>query len=178
MTTLDNEGVEKIKHNLTEEEYYMLRSLEIYLEQPLHFYGSIKRRDYFRGKSDIDVDIFTDNEQSTVQILSERLNIPRSDFKRIVNKVNDRLTHGYKAKYKDADKGLKIELSIYNNKYKPLIVEDHKSGEQLSPLRQTILTIVKFIYYQLHMLPTPLYVRMKRIIFNDNDTAKFIMFDV
>lgn len=173
-----NSGLKRVQQNLTEDEYHTLHSLELYLEQPLYFYGSVLRRDYIRGKSDIDVDIFTDNEQSTIQMLSERLNVPRHEFKKIINKVNNRLTHGYKVKYKEAEKSLNIELSIYNNKYKELIMADHATGEQLSPIRHVLLSMVKTLYYQLHLMPTWCYVRMKRAIFNNNDTAKFIMMDV
>ena len=37
-----------------------------YLDTQLYYYGSIQRHDYFPGKSDIDVDLFTDNSSSTI----------------------------------------------------------------------------------------------------------------
>jgi predicted nucleotidyltransferase len=72
--------------------------LSSYLETKLYFYGSVQRNDYFPNSSDIDVDIFTDNESSTILKLQNFLKVKRSDFKRIVYRLHrtDQLVTGTK----------------------------------------------------------------------------------
>ena len=61
--------MEEINKKLTDKQREFFNNLSIYIDKPIYFYGSIYRVDYLPGKSDIDIDIFTDNESSTIQIL-------------------------------------------------------------------------------------------------------------
>ena len=58
---------------LTENQKQFFDNLSIFINKPVYFYGSINRPDYIPGKSDIDIDIFADNENSTTQLLSNFL---------------------------------------------------------------------------------------------------------
>ena len=58
--------MEKINNKLPDDVEKFFKSLSKYIEKPLYFYGSVQRSDYFPGSSDIDVDIFTDNVNSTI----------------------------------------------------------------------------------------------------------------
>ena len=59
---------------LTQPQRDMLNKISIYIDKPIYIYGSINRFDYIPNKSDIDIDIFTENESSTINILSNLLN--------------------------------------------------------------------------------------------------------
>lgn len=76
----------KTKNKLPDSTTNFLNNLSEYLQTPLYFYGSIQRYDYFPGKSDIDIDIFTDNEKSTISKLSNYLQIDKKIQKSSVEK--------------------------------------------------------------------------------------------
>ena len=80
-------------------------SLSNYLDTKIYYYGSIQRIDYFPNSSDIDVDIFTDNEQSTISKLQNFLGIERHEFKKFIYKLHKTnvLVHGCKVKYKSKE---------------------------------------------------------------------------
>ena len=94
--------METTKHKLPNDVQLFLTNLKHYLDLPLYFYGSIQRHDFING-SDLDVDIFTDNESSTIQKLSHYLNRPKSHFKKTIAKYNNDPTHtiiyGHKFQY-------------------------------------------------------------------------------
>ena len=54
-----------------------LDKLSDYLDTPLYYYGSIQRKDYVAGQSDIDVSIFTDNEHSVIAKMCHYLRVKR-----------------------------------------------------------------------------------------------------
>ena len=75
--------MENTKNKLTFNQYDFFQKLRNYINKPIYFYGSIQRNDYFPGKSDLDVDIFTDNESSTIYALGNFLNLTKNDFKNL-----------------------------------------------------------------------------------------------
>ena len=140
----DNNIVNRLTYNQRE----FFDKLSFYIDKPLHFYGSIQRPDYIQGKSDIDVDIFTDNESSTIQMLCNFLHIVRSQFKKTVFKINSHMVYGYKGKYEDEKTGVNVELSIYNNKYKELVLDDHNKCQYLPFYITITLFIIKILFYK------------------------------
>ena len=157
--------METTKNKLTPEQEILLNGLSNYLDTKLFYYGSIQRSDYVPGKSDIDIDIFTDNEISTISKMQHFLHLAKSDFKKIVWKVRkyNKLTTGYKLKY--TNDFLKAEFSIYNEKYKHYILQEHNS-KTILPLYCTILlNLLKISYYHLNILPTQYYAYLKRKVF-------------
>ena len=74
-------------NKLTSYEQIFFDDLRNYIDKPIYFYGSIQRNDYLPGKSDIDIDIFTDNEHSTIYSLCNFLNLKRSDFIKSTKKL-------------------------------------------------------------------------------------------
>ena len=119
--------METPKNKLTPKEKQFLDGLSEYLDTKLFYYGSIQRDDYIPGKSDIDVNIFTDNESSTISKLQHYLHVRKKDFQKIVWKVYNanKVVTGYKIKYQNSF--IKLEASIYNEKYKFIILKDHNS---------------------------------------------------
>ena len=62
--------------------------LSNYLDTKIYFYGSVQRPDYFPASSDIDVDIFTDNESSTISKLQYFLGVEKFKFKKFLYKLH------------------------------------------------------------------------------------------
>jgi predicted nucleotidyltransferase len=144
----------------------MVNKINGYLDTQVYFYGSVLRSDYIPGKSDIDMVIFTDNEYSTISKLQHVLHVKRSDFKKVVWKLNDYDIYGYKLKIPDFEP--EVEIAIYNNDFKDVIIDEFKAPVERAPLLVIIcLYILKFLYYRLSLLSKETYTRVKRYIQND-----------
>jgi predicted nucleotidyltransferase len=159
--------METTRNKLTHQEQIFFNKLSNYLETKLYFFGSIQRGDYLPNSSDIDVDIFTDNENSTITKLMNFLNVERNKFKRCVwklNNFNDKLAHGYKLMYKSKENNFSVEFSIYNEKYKHKILYEHNDKTDI-PLYATVsLIILKFLFYTVHIIPSNWYVKCKKFV--------------
>lgn len=159
--------MEVTRNKLSDYEKSFFHRLSNYLDTKIYFFGSIQRHDYFPSASDIDVDIFTDDENNTIIKLMNFLNIGRDEFKKVVWKLNtnkDKLAYGYKLNYKNLEQNFCVEFSIYNEKYKDAILYEH-NGKTHLPLHATILLVlIKFLYYTLHLIPSKWYTKMKRFI--------------
>jgi predicted nucleotidyltransferase len=121
--------METTKNELSPYANDFFNKLKNYLNTKLYFFGSIQRYDYFPKKSDIDVDIFTDNETKTISQIQNFLNIEKKKIKKFVYKFNNttnseyKLVSGYKIKYSEPENSLFVEFSIYNEKYKEFMKE-------------------------------------------------------
>lgn len=154
------------KHQLSSYESNFFNKIKVYLDTTLYFYGSIQRDDYFKGKSDIDVDIFTDNESSTIFKLQTLLNIEKSKFKKTIWKSfkNNYLIHGHKLVYTDVDNDLRVEFSIYNEKYKYEMLREHNRKAQIPYYASIMLIIIKILYYNLNIISKQTYRTFKHKI--------------
>lgn len=162
---------------LTQNQRDMLNKISIYIDKPIYIYGSINRSDYIPGKSDIDIDIFTDNESSTMNILSNLLNLNKTDFRKSIFKIDSFMVFGYKTKYSDQANGINFEISIYNDKYKNIVLYDHNNGRFLPFYITFILYIIKILFYELNFISKKFYKRCKRFLMNPDDELKFIEVD-
>ena len=144
--------MEQIKNKLPEDVNIFLKQLSDYINTPLYFYGSIQRDDYFPGYSDIDVDIFTDNYSSLATKLQQFLSVKKSKFKKIIWRLNNVVAFGHKIRYKNIDKNISIEFSIYNENIKKHILEEHNKKIILPFYITWLLVIIKIIYYKLKLM--------------------------
>ena len=155
--------------------------LSDYLDTKFLYFGSVQRSDYIPGKSDIDVDVFTENEYSLMTKMQHYLHVSKRDFKKIVWIIDDIPTYGYKLKYENKKENIIAEFSIYNEKFKEQILKEHNSKHVLPFYITIMLFVLKFFYYQLPLLDTKTFNKMKRFIFNtilvpQHDT-KFLVLD-
>jgi hypothetical protein len=146
--------METTKNKLPEKVERFFINLSEYLDTKILYYGSVQRADYFEGMSDIDVDIFTDNTNSMINKLQHFLNISKKKFKKIVWRLNynNQVVYGEKVFYKSPSKDFQVEFSIYDEKYKKGVLKEHLRKIVLPFYAIWILTILKFIYYQLNLL--------------------------
>ena len=169
--------MEIINNRLTPQQKIFFERLSLYIDKPLHFYGSIRRQDYIPGKSDIDLDIFTENESSTIQLLCNFLGVKKNNFKKTVYKINSFMVYGYKGKYEDEINNINLEISVYNIKYKALMLAEHNNDLHYPFYVTILLFIIKYLYYNLSLITKKMYKRMKRLLMNTNDELKFIELD-
>ena len=156
--------------------------LSDYLDTKFLYFGSVQRSDYVPGKSDVDVDVFTDNEYSLMNKMQHYLHVPKSDFKKVAWVLDSVPIYGYKLNYENDEKGIKSEFSIYNEKFKKYILEDHNKKQVLPIYITVLLYILKFFYYQFPILDKKTFTFYKRFILNtlfgeDDSNNKFLVID-
>jgi predicted nucleotidyltransferase len=159
--------METTRNKLTPAEQFFFNKLSNYLETKLYFFGSIQRGDYLPNSSDIDVDIFTENENSTITKMMNFLNVERNKFKKCIwklNNFNNEIAHGYKIMYKSKENNFSVEFSIYNEKYKYKILYEHNDKRDIPIYATVLLIILKFLYYTLHIIPSDWYTKSKKFI--------------
>jgi len=139
-----------------------------YLDTKIYFYGSIQRDDYFPMSSDIDVDIFTDNESSTITKLQNFLGVKRYEFKKIVYRLHktNKVVYGKKVTYTDPNNNFSTEISIYEEKYKYMVLEEHNSKMKLPFYISILLIILKSFYYNLGIISKEYYYYFKKLFMN------------
>lgn len=175
--------METIKNNIPPQAQIFFRQLTNYLDTKLYFFGSVQRDDYFPQGSDIDTDIFTDNEQSTIIKLQHFLDVPRSDFKNFVWRLNsnNRVVRGHKIMYKDPNGEFAVEFSIYNEKIKDDILYEHNAKTCLPYYATILLIVLKYLFYTLGIIPSEWYIYWKKKILSvmiGKPEDQFVVLDV
>jgi hypothetical protein len=155
--------MEATKNKLPENVTNFFNDLSKYLETKLLFYGSVQRQDYFPGSSDIDVDIFTDNVESTMSRMQHFLRVKKNSFKKIIWRLSHsgEMVYGRKIIYKNPHLNLSAEFSIYDNKYKKGVLEQHLKKTVIPFYATILLFIIKKLYYDLRILSATSYRYLK-----------------
>ena len=163
------ENIEKIKNNLTDYDYQFLTNLQRYIDSELIFFGSIKRCDFFIGKSDIDIAIITDNVESVKKKLQNYLNIGKSRIKKSMQKIpnSNKLVYGYKINYDDEENKLYLEIIIYDEQYRSFIINNIEKTTNLPFYITIIYFILKFLTYYLMILPNDVLKYCKNFVMNN-----------
>jgi predicted nucleotidyltransferase len=175
--------MENTKNKLSYYNSIFFTKLGNYLDTPMYYFGSIQRNDYFPKYSDIDVDIFTDNENSTISKMQHFLHKEKHQFKKFVYRLEKSkiMVHGYKISYKEKENNLNAEFSIYNEKYKDLILDEHRRKIDLPFYISFFLIILKYFYYDLAILPKYIYIKIKEFLMDtciDGKKAEFVVIDL
>jgi len=153
--------------------------LSKYLDEKIYFYGSVQRMDYIPGKSDIDVCIFTDNEYSTMAKLQHFLHVKKNEFVPVVKKYSNGIVYGYKIKYTHPTQPLEVEFSVYNTKFKQLILRDHITKTKIPFYIGWILYFIKWLYYEIPILTAKRYAKIKDYLlsyaYSEKETNIFLL---
>ena len=170
--------METTKNDLPQNVKIFFNKLSDYLDTKLLYYGSVQRSDYIPGKSDIDVEVFTDNEESLLTKMQHFLHVKKSDFKKIVWQLKDKIVYGYKLKYENKEQEIIAEFSVFNEKFKESILKEHTDKFVLPFYISFLLYILKFFFYQIPLLSPKMYSNIKRYILNTlmfEDESKFLV---
>ena len=172
--------METTKNKLSQEETIFFQNLKSYLNTPLYFYGSIQRDDYLPKHSDIDVDIFTNDEKNAINKLESFLNVSRRDFKKTLCVIDNIVIIGYKIKYIDERNKINVELCVFNEKYKKQVINLQK-GKFHIPYYICIITLFfKILYYELNIIPFKLFRIIKNYLIGitEADKQNFIILEM
>ena len=74
-----------------------------------------------------------------------------------------------------------LEISVYNEKYKEIILNEHRSKFNLPLYIIMVLIILKYLHYNLGILPLNYYSKLKKFLTNscyDNNKSEFLVLDV
>ncbi len=178
--------METTKNDLSHYEKIFFDKMSNYIGEPIYFFGSIQRSDYFPGLSDIDIDIFTFDEKTTLIKLQKFLDMDKNDFKKFVYKIDknnnkNEVVIGYKTKYIDTKNSLTIEISVFNEKYKETVLKEHRSKFNLPFYITWFLIFLKVLHYNLGILPIYYYSLIKKTITNkfyDGNKSEFVVVDI
>jgi len=157
--------------------------LRNYLDKKVYFFGSVQRADYYPNSSDIDADIFTDNVNSTITKLQHFLGVKHANFVKFIYRLHqsNKTVHGYKVEYKDKENNFSTEISIYNEKDKNEVLQEHNSKIPLPIYVSVLLCILKFFYYQIPIIPKSVYIKLKKFFMNylvEGRDTEFITTDI
>jgi hypothetical protein len=161
--------METTRNELPIELKRFLDKLRIYLDTPLYYYGSIQRKDYVAGQSDIDVAIFSDNENSVIAKMCNYLRVKRNDFKSFIKKTTTSIVYGYKIKYitnTNESNPIECELSVFNITFKPVLMDHYNKTINAPIFILFLLYILKQIYYVFPIISKDTYRQIKYYIFD------------
>ena len=178
--------METTKNKLSPYETIFFDKLSNYLDTKIYFFGSIQRYDYFPGISDIDIDIFTDNVSRTISQIQNYLNIDKKITIKFIYKIDKKnseykIVNGHKIQYEDPENSLSVEFSIYDEKFKELVLDEHNRKTAMPFFVTFFLVIVKYLYYVLCIIPKDVYKIFKNFLMNtciDGKDAEFVALDV
>jgi predicted nucleotidyltransferase len=158
--------MEDIKDKLGDDRYYFLKKLQDYVESELVFFGSIKRCDFMKENSDIDIAIISDNIDSTLKKVQNFLNLPDNKIRKIIQKVPNKnsVIYGYKTNYENESIDLSLEIIIYDEKYRKDIMVHIKRINNFPFYILIPLIILKYFYYKLNIIPKDFLNFFKKII--------------
>ena len=160
--------MENTKNNMPLYAKNFFDKLSNYLNTKIYYFGSIQRYDYFPKSSDIDVDIFTDNEEQTINYLMNFLGLKKYEFKKFVYKLHqtNKLVYGHKVKYKEPHNNFSVEISIYNENVKYEVLKEHNLKMDIPIYASILLIILKYLYYNFALLSKSNYKYLKGLIIN------------
>ena len=160
-------NMENINNNITLKQRSFFKHIQEKIEEPLYFYGSVQRIDYFNGKSDIDVCIFCNNIESTKAKLCNILGVSKEKYTKVIwlepDDTSNKLIEGGKIKYNNTDVG-PIEFSLFDIENKSLIIDYHKDKILIPWYASYLLFILKLLYYYTPLIPKSIFKYCKNII--------------
>ena len=162
----------KIKEKLSTEQYLYFLELQEKIDLPLYFMGSITRSDYIKGKSDLDIEVFTDNIASTKEKLNYLFNYYETQEENIaiIVKIKDVPFSGYK--YKVNQDGIQFDLTLYKKVSQKTILY-YRTREINVPFTiSAFLIIIKFFHYHLNILNDRNYYLIKKSVWELYNSEK------
>ena len=146
--------MDDIKEKIGDDKYIFLQKLEDYIGSKLIFFGSIKRCDFIKENSDIDIAIISDNIDSTLKKLQNYLNLHDNKIRKIIQKIPNKnsIIYGYKTNYDNECIDLSLEIIIYDEKYRKDLITHINKINNMPFYILLPLIILKFFYYKLNII--------------------------
>ncbi len=168
--------LEEVKDKLTKTQYNYFLQLKEQIDLPLYFLGSITRCDYIKGKSDLDIEVFTDNFNSTVLKMEYLFDYYQRKTERnfIVFEINNIPISGYKYYFKDKNRDVSFDFTIYNKACQKLVLHHRIIEKNIPYLLSIFLVMIKILYYHLNIINNSIYSYIKKYFWRLYNPAKSI----
>ena len=156
--------LEQIKHKLDKVQYDYFLYLKEMINLPLFFTGSITRSDFIKGKSDFDIEVYTDNIGSTKLIVDNLFHTPykKDKNKIIILKMNNIPLSGYKYYFKNNEKNICFDFCLYKKECQQLLEIINRKNTNIPFILSSVLIIIKFLHYHLNLINDNTYNYLKR----------------
>jgi predicted nucleotidyltransferase len=157
--------ISHVAHKLTPEQLIFFLKLNNILNGRLQFFGSIARKDFTIGKSDVDVQIFSENSQSDLLILSHFLQENGVDFiSRFVKfKPSPLYTiSGFKHTIKSP---FKSDILVFDANNEDILTMQYKRAIVIPFVYLLLLKILKMCL-KINLISQETFVSLKRKIWN------------
>ena len=159
---------DEIKKKLTRQQIDFIEQLQQYCNCEMQFYGSIERIDYFPQFSDIDIDVFTPNVNSTLFKLRQFLSTEEDKVQNVVWSTTKPTFSKFRCKkIKFQNDFIKLEIGVYDIKYKKKLIKVREYKKQIPFYALVFLYFVKFIYYNMNLLSYHQLARFKKFMMGD-----------
>ncbi len=168
--------LEEVKDKLTKTQYNYFLQLKEQIDLPLYFLGSITRCDYIKGKSDLDIEVFTDNFNSTILKMEYLFDYYQRKIERnyIVFEINNIPISGCKYYFKDKNRDVSFDFTIYNKACQNLVLHHRIIEKNISYLLSIFLVMIKILYYHLNIINNSIYSYIKKYFWRLYNPAKSI----
>lgn len=151
----------KIEQKLDKKEYDFFYRFQQQLELPLYFIGSINRSDFMKGKSDLDIEVFSENVTSTKYQIEYLFDYyKKKDPKYIVFKIHGTPISGYKYYLKNT--GIFFDFTIYKKESQEIVLHQRKIENDIPLVLIIFLIVIKYLYYYLYIINSTQYSFIKK----------------
>ena len=156
--------LEEVKDKLGKNQYNYFLQIKEQIDLPLYFLGSITRCDYIKGKSDLDIEVFTDNFDSTILKMEYLFDYYQRKRTRnfIVFKINNIPISGYKYYFKDKQQNICFDFTIYNKSSQNIVLHHRIIEKNIPYLLSLFLVMIKILYYHLSIINNSIYSYIKK----------------
>jgi predicted nucleotidyltransferase len=158
--------LEKIKDKLTREQYLFFCELQELLDVPLYFLGSIARSDFVKNKSDIDVEVFSDNITSIKMKILSIFNLNKNFTNYLVRTINNVPFSCIKYYLKDIKCNTAFDFSINPKCNQNIVLQYRYKQTNLPYLIINFFNIIKFLHHQIGIIDTTMYIELKTQFWN------------
>jgi predicted nucleotidyltransferase len=159
--------MEYTKNKIPDDIQNIINKFKKYIDTNIYYYGSIQRDDYFINKSDIDILIFTDNTEEMIHKVSHYFHINKKKIRKVVWNFKNKLIQAYKVTYYSNNPSFRLEIVISDEKYKKNILDYQRMPIfNMTFCISFLLIFLKYLYYNLQILPMSHYKYYKNFIFS------------
>uniref|UniRef100_A0A6C0LJA2 Polymerase nucleotidyl transferase domain-containing protein n=1 Tax=viral metagenome TaxID=1070528 RepID=A0A6C0LJA2_9ZZZZ len=162
-----------VQNNINEETQLFLDKLSNAINAKLYLFGSVLTSDYYPNKSDIDIDIFSDNIATTKYNLYAFLNSHDDNskkdivFKKFVFVTNkDKIINGIKTSYKNKENHIFLELNIFDTTMQEYVLNERRYKQNFPVYITFLYSIIKFCHYELNLISVDNYRYLKELCLN------------
>jgi len=166
----------EIRGKLNKMNYEYFLELQEQLDLPLFFIGSIARSDFIQDKSDLDLEVFTDNMKSTklkIESLFKYHQI-KNENRFITFSINNIPISGYKYLFKIARTNTYFDLTIYKKSCQELLLHHRGIEINIPFIVSVFFFIIKFLHFHLNVIDKKKYSYIKKkfwSLYNKEKTA-------